>query len=216
MPPLNPFAEWQRTKVERREALLVQFLSYLKSSRVRCQNVTGLAGLAAVHISQQEGVPCNQATLLRNKRYKAKLLSYMVQSSAAGTDALDRMALKDPLAQVLVMTAELSVENLRRENVRLKRYVSDLEMRQVTVVNGDESFTGPSCVESDVEAQIRYVRTCQALLRVLRHYDGLLRLDEDSKCVLDETTRPQKVVVDSAQAGPFFEWLHLTRDVGGV
>lgn len=210
----NPFAGWQQAKQERREALVREFLAYMKKKRMRCEYITDLADMVAKHIGEQEGTSCNRATLLRNKRYKALLLSYMAHSLAEGTDAIDRRSLKDPKAGALVLAAEVGAENLRREVVRLKAYISELEAaktkpepRRVGKASADEAVD---------DLRRRHVLTCQALLAVLKHFDGLLRSDADAKRVMDVSARPHKVVVDEKLATPFFEWMHLNRDVGGA
>lgn len=206
----NPFAGWQEAKQERREALIREFLGYMKKKRMRCEYITDLADMVAKHIGEQEGTSCNRATLLRNKRYKTLLLSYMAHSLAEGTDAIDRRSLKDPKAGALVLAAEVGAENLRREVARLKAYIKELESAK--------SKPEPSKAATDDavdDLRRRHVLTCQALLAVLKHFDGLLRADLDARLVLDASTRPYKVVVEEKFATPFFEWMHLNRDVGG-
>lgn len=210
----NPFAGWQQAKQERREALVREFLSYMKKKRLRCVYITDLADMLAEHISEQEGVSCNRSTLLRNKRYKVLLLSYMAHSCAEGTDAIDRRSLNDPKASALVLATELGSENLRREINRLKAYISELE--------GAQSKSGPLMVSQAATQDAvddltrKHVLTCQALLAILKHFDGLLVVDADGQRVMDATTRPYKAVVDKKFAAPFFEWMHLNRDVGGA
>ena len=51
----NPFAGWQQAKQDKREALVREFLDYLKRSRVRCQYVTDLADMVSRHITEREG-----------------------------------------------------------------------------------------------------------------------------------------------------------------
>ena len=210
----NPFAGWQPAKQERREALIRQYLAYMKKTRMRCQYITDLAEMVARHIGEQESTRCNRATLLRNKRYKALLLSYMANSMAEGTDAVDRRNLKDPKAGALVLAAEVGAENLRREVTRLKAYISDLEAAETKPELHRASKT--STDETVEDLRRRHVLTCQALLAVLKHFDGLLLVDADAKRVMDASARPQKVVVDEKLATPFFEWMHLNRDVGGA
>jgi hypothetical protein len=150
---------------------------------------------------------------LRNKRYKALLLSYMAHSLAEGTDAIDRRSLSDPKAAALVLAAEVGAENLRREVARLKAYISELEAK-----SKPKPCKGSKAANDDAvdDLRRRHVLTCQALLAVIKHFDGLLRADSDAKRVMDASSRPHKVVVDEKLATPFFEWMHLNRDVGGV
>jgi len=210
----NPFAGWQEAKQERREALVREFLAYMAKKRMRCEYVTDLAEMVAKHIAEQEGTSCNRATLLRNKRYKALLLSYMARSLAEGTDSIDRRTLTDPKAGALVLAAEIGAENLRREVARLKAYISELE--STNTEHGPRKLSEPTADNAIDDLRRRHVLTCQALLAVLKHFDGLLRADSDAKRVMDASARPHKIVVDEKLATPFFEWMHLNRDIGGA
>jgi len=210
----NPFADWQQAKQERRESLVREYLAEMTKKRTRYDYITDLAEATASHIGQKEGKSCDRATLLRNKRYKALLLSFMANSIGQGTDAINRKNLTDPKAGALVLAAEIGAENLRREVARLKAYISHLEEAKGEQEPHRQSSPKGSDVTDDLRR--RHTLTCQALLAVLKHFEGLLRSDADAKHVMDASTRPHKVVVDEKLATPFFEWLQLNRDVGGT
>ncbi len=212
MPGKNPFAGWQQEKLKRREALIREFLAYMGKKRMKCEYITDLADMVAKHIAEREGASCNRATLLRNRRYKALLLTYMASSLVGGTNAIDRTGIDDPKAGALLLATELGAENLRREVGRLKAYIAELESTKPMLVA--ESTNGHSSEETIRDLRLRLVQTSQALLAVMQHFDGLLRADSDANRILDATTRPPKVVVDEKLAAPFFEWLHLNRDIG--
>jgi len=210
----NPFEDWQQAKQKSREVLVAGYLATLRKSRIRYEYITDLAEAVATYIGQQEQKSCNRATLLRNKRYKALLLSFMAQSAAQGTDAISREGLTDPKAGALVLAAEIGTENLRREVARLKAYISDLEARKG---KQEPSPKNGAQVEDVIEdLRRRHTLTCQSLMAVLKHFDGLLRSDADAKRIMDASTRPHKLVVDEKLATPFFEWMQLNRDVGGT
>lgn len=212
----NPFAGWQQANQEKREILVRQFLTYLKRKRVRCEYITDLADMAATHIAEQEGKSCNRSTLMRNKRYKVLLLSYMAQQLSDGTDAIVRSSIKDPQANALVITAELGSENLRREIGRLKAYIAELESSKPSGRKTAKAAQEAPAGDNFDVIQAKYVATCQALFAVLKHFDGLLRSDSDAHRIVDVSSRPPKVVIDDGLAAPFFEWMHLNRDVGGA
>lgn len=212
MPGKNPFAGWQQEKLKRREALIREFLAYMGKKRMKCEYITDLADMVAKHIAEREGANCNRATLLRNKRYKALLLTYMATSLGGGTIAINPKGIEDPKAGALLLAAELGVENLRREVGRLKAYIAELESaKSKSIAESSPEDTSQAVVD---ELRLKLVQTSQALLAVLHHFDGLLTADRDANRILDATTRPPKVVVDSKLATPFFEWLHLNRDIG--
>lgn len=212
MPGKNPFAGWQQEKLKRREALIREFLAYMGKKRMKCEYITDLADMVAKHISEREGASCNRATLLRNKRYKALLLTYMAKSLVGGTNAIDPKGIEDPKAEALLLAAEVGAENLRREVGRLKAYIAELESVKPKLIAEGNPVDSSEDVIRDL--RLRLVQTSQALLAVLQHFDGLLRADSDANRILDATTRPPKVVVDAKLATPFFEWLHLNRDIG--
>lgn len=124
---LNRFATWQEANQIRREAIIGAYLDFLGKTKVKVRNPTDLAELVAQHISQVEGKPCNKSTLLRNTRYKAKLLSYQARTLAPGRKALNARVITDPTAKALITGAELESGNLKRELERLKIYVTSLE-----------------------------------------------------------------------------------------
>lgn len=153
----NTFERFQQAQQERREHLMVEYLEQLKTSRVKFQHVTGLAEMVATHISYQEQKPCNRATLLRNSRYKALLLTFMAAHLGGGTKSLKFKDVTDEKAKALVVTSQLEASNLRREVQRLKIYIAQLERQQ-----SEQSATLPSPVD-DVSAQQR-VRDVQLKL----------------------------------------------------
>ncbi|WP_429563135.1 hypothetical protein [Paraburkholderia sp. MM6662-R1] len=214
----NTFERYQQARQERRERLIDQFLNQLQSSRVRFEHVTGLADMVAMHISHQEQHPCNKATLLRNKRYKALLLTFMAAHLGAGTKNLRLNDLTDDKSKALVTTAQLEAGNLRREVERLNAYIGYLEKRQA----GEPPRDHPAHSSADVEkatrslreAQLKHTRTCQALFAVLRHLSQALSADAEHQRIIDLSRLRNNVVVDAAIAGPFFEWLAANKDVG--
>lgn len=210
----NPFARWQQAKQESRETLIRECLAELTRKRTRYDYITDLAEEVASYISQKEEKKCDRATILRNKRYKGPLLSFMAKSIEQGTDSINRKNMTEPKAEALVLAAEIGAENLRREVTRLKAYISDLEASKEN--SEPQRSNSPKTGDVIADIQRRHTLTCQALLAVLKHFDGLLRSDADAKRVMDASTRPHKVVVDEKLATPFFEWMQLNRDVGGT
>lgn len=214
----NTFERFQQAQQERREHLMVEYLEQLKTSRVKFQHVTGLAEMVATHISYQEQKPCNRATLLRNSRYKALLLTFMAAHLGGGTKSLKFKDVTDEKAKALVVTSQLEASNLRREVQRLKVYIAQLERQQ-----SEQSATLPSPVD-DVSAQqrvrdvqLKLTRTSQALFAVLRHFDKMVSVDMERKVVVDMSRLRNNVLVDATLATPFVEWLRLNSGIpGGV
>jgi len=208
------FAAWQEANQARREGIIDEYLQYLDKTRVKVRNATDLADLVARHITQVEGMPCNKATLMRNVRYKAKILTYQAQHLEPGVRTLEQQGLLDPGSKAVLATSKLEAGNLRREIERLNVYINSLESqlenarsrggRQLPqdVSNGETVDAAPI---SDYE--FKFIRTCQALRALLSHLNLVLEVDAVSKQILDRSKRRDNVIVDKEIAGPFIEWL---------
>lgn len=206
----NTFSAWQEANQVRREFIVSEYLAALANTRVRVPHPTGLADLVARHISEVEGKRCNKSTLLRNPRYKAKLLSYQAKI-LSGTKSLDARSVTDVTAQALVTSAELECGNLRRELERLKIYTSTLE-EQLDHLQGQGRIL-PEAVPADEistqlsEYEFRFIRTCQALRSLLSHLNLIVQVDPDNRRILDMSKRRNNVIVGEEVAGPFCDWL---------
>lgn len=212
----NTFERYQQAQQERRERLIVEYLEQLKTSRVKFQHVTGLAEMVATHITYQQQKPCNKATLLRNNRYKALLLTFMAAHLGGGTKNLKLKHVTDEKAKALVVTSQLEASNLRREVDRLKVYVTHLEKQQ----SGQSATPSPPVHDSSAkqevnDVQLKLTRTSQALFAVLRHFDKMVSVDMERMVFLDMSRLRNNVLVDATLATPFVEWLLLNRDIPG-
>ena len=186
-------------------------MAFLTKTRVKVRNPTDLADLVAKHITQVEGEPCNKSTLLRNVRYKAKLLSFQAKSLASGAKALNPRAVTDPTARALIISSQLETGNLKRERERLNIYVTSLE-EQVDRYKGEgRHLPGPADAAEPVgglsDFELQFIRTCQALRSLLVHLKLVVELDERNQRILDKSKRRDNVIVDKDVAGPFFDWL---------
>jgi len=182
--------------------------------RVKFTFVTDLAEMAAQHISEKEGKPCDRSTLLRSKKYKGLLLSYMADHMAEGTDSINRDAIRDPAARALLDTADYSIENLTRENERLKNYVTELTGNLAEAESRPQALPAPKA-GSEVDSasarlsqdRLRYLTTCEALHAVLERFGGIVKLDPSADRIMDATESPAAVLVGEKVAKAFFEWL---------
>ena len=122
----NRFGKYQETNQKKREVLIDQYLKTLKASRVRFPHVTGLAVMVANYLAEQQGEPCDKATLLRNVRYKTLLLNFMATKNR-GVGGLRLRGTKDEAETVSVISAQLEVSNLKQDAARMKAYIVHLE-----------------------------------------------------------------------------------------
>jgi len=206
----SSFSAWQEENQVRRESIVSQYLDFLGKTRVKVRHPTHLAELVAKHISQVEGKPCNKSTLLRNVRYKAKLLSYQARS-VSGVKSLVSRSDSDVTANALVTNAELECGNLRRELERLKIYTSTLE-EQLDHLQGQGQILPKAMLADETASQLsegefRFIRTCQALRSLLSHLNLIVQVDPDNRRILDMSKRRNNVIVDEEVAGPFCDWL---------
>ena len=214
----NTFDGYQQAKQAGRVKLIVQYLGQLSTSRVKFKHVTGLADMVAIHITQSEQRPCNKATLLRNNRYKALLLTFMAMHLGAGTKSLKFKDLSDDKSRSLVVTAQLEAANLRREVERLKRYTAHLD-KQISAPRSEGAQDGADnetqkLQESLRETQLKHTKTCQALFVLLNHFSQTVSADVEQQRILDLSRMRNNVIVDSSKAAPFFEWLAANKGVG--
>lgn len=212
----NTFDGYQQANQERREFLVTQYLEQLRASRVKFPHVTSLAEMVATHVAHQEQKPCNKATLLRNNRYKALLLTFMAVHLGAGTKSLKLKDVTDAKAKALVTTAQLEVSNLKRESERLKTYIAYLEKHQSSVSPGTVADESEQMRNTLHDIQLKYTRTCQSLYKLLQHFGKTVCVDPDHQQILDMSRLRNNVVVEAVTATPFFEWLHLNSNVPGA
>ena len=214
----DTFEGYQQAKQEGREKLIIQYLEQLATSRVKFKHVTGLADMVAIHITQSEHRPCNKATLLRNDRYKALLLSFMAAHLGAGTKSLRFRDLGDDKSKAQVVTAQLEAANLRRDVERLKGYVTHLEgNKDAPRIKGSEKDRVSELAnmqQSLRETHLKHTRTCQALLALLNHFSQTVSVDVQQQRIVDLSRLRNNVIVDSSKAAPFFEWLAANKGVG--
>jgi len=216
MKNLSRFAAWQEANQARREVIIDEYLQYLDKTRVKVRNATDLADLVARHIAQVEGAPCNKATLMRNVRYKAKILTYQAQHLEPGVRTLEQQGMLDPGSKAVLATSRLEAGNLRREIDRLNVYIKSLERqlenassrggRQVSEADSYGTLVDTAQI-SDYE--FKFICTCQALRALLSHLNLVLEVNTVSKQILDRSKRRDNVIVDKEIAGPFIEWLSL-------
>jgi hypothetical protein len=181
------------------------------------RNPTDLADLVAQHIAHVEGKACNKSTLLRNGRYKAKILTYQAMRLVPGASAPNRTAV-NPAAQALIMNAQLDSANRSRELERLKIYVRSLENQLDLLQSRDRGPATPAAAKFSTaelsDYEFRFIRTCQTLRSLISHLGIVVQLDTSNQRIIDMSKRRDNVIVESELAGPFFEWLTSQRRLG--
>lgn len=209
--PANPFKGYQDTVVAGREQIIVRYLGSLRKTRAKFEYVTDLSKAVAEQIGLAEGKSCSFTTLLRNQRYKALLLNFMAMRS--GTDAV---RVSEPAAQALINTVELELGNVKRDNGRLKAYITDLEAR----LNELPMLPSSSAQRSDNSDELyrfsnEKALACKALWLVVEHFKGLVSIDADRGCIIDLAASKRKnVIVQPEIAQVFLDWVRANSGIG--
>jgi hypothetical protein len=218
-PIKNTFKNYQEAKQSARGEIIVDHLSYLKTTRVRFKYITDLADILAREITIREGTSCNKATLLRNNRYKALLLNFMASQIGNGTKTIDRNAIVDDRAKALLLSAELEAGNGKHEIARLKMYIRSLESKlaetgqSTTLFDAQNNSNAILTIEAE-SIRLSFTLTCKALLAILNHYSDLVKVDSQVEQIIDPSLRKNNVIVDESTAAPFFEWLRSQEGIG--
>lgn len=208
--PTNPFKSYQEKVVAERKQVVVRYLSSLRKTRAKFEYVTDLAKAVAEQIALTEGAPCSFTTLLRNKHYKALLLNFMAVQSGAR-----EIQVSDPAAQALIHTVELELGNTKRDNDRLRAYISELEgNRSEHSVPKSASTQCPAGVDDLFRLSNENALICKALWLVLEHFKDLVRID-DRGCIID-LAAPQRnnVIVKAEIAAAFLDWAETNKSIG--
>lgn len=216
----NSFASYQEGKQVRREQYIEAYLLIARQSRQKYDYVTDLARAVSNHISvneKREGISdaeCSPSTLLRNKRYKALLLSYLADSIGPGLRNTNKRVAKPNLSEAsTALLSQLETSNLRLENQRLKYHIADLERAlsakgDISAVAMDDSSKNEIAVEF-ANMEFKYVSTCQVVMAILSKLQDILTVDVEKKLILDAAVRRgDNVIVDERLAEPFFDWLN--------
>jgi hypothetical protein len=165
--------------------------------------------MVAAHISQVEGESCVFGTLLRNPTYKQLLLSYQAGDTALTVNDLSAKSVRSGGAEAEALMTQLRLElsNVKRENERLKAYVSELAS---DVVPKSDSGTAVLQGKKDTAEQ-DFIFTCQVLLRVLENAGELLEIDFEQDRLLDGARMVNRVIAEGALISPFIAWLRANR-----
>lgn len=211
----NPFKGYQENKVTSRKTAIESYLKVLRKTRARYEYVTDLAKAVAEQLCLTEGRACNHSTLLRNKAYKALLLNFMAGTSrlAGNNETLN------PVAEAQFHAASLEASNFKKENERLRAYITDLEAK-ADAVRAAPNLTLEVRQPEDAEKLLldlenRLAMSNKALWLVTERYKDLFEVDREEECIIDRAAlRHKRVVVDAVTAAPYLAWLRRNSDVG--
>ncbi|NUX98834.1 hypothetical protein [Paraburkholderia youngii] len=210
----NTFEAYQENKQSNREKLITEFLKHLKQSRAKYPHVTALASAVSGHIALSQGRPCDQATILRNKRYRMLLVSHL--ATQAGREVAYASLQSDAEKDAALVSAQLESANLRRDNSRLRTYVASLEcaaQQPVASAERDGKQGGAGSRLAAEQLQIDLAKTCQALHTLLRYSERLIHFDSEKKEIVDRSKLRGNVIVEQRLLGPFISWLKVDHDI---
>lgn len=207
---VNPFERYQKQHVECRQAMVARCVASLRRSRARFACITDLAKSVAEQVAILEGKPCSYTTLLRNERYRLPLLKFMTPRSEG-----DNTRIHLPQLRARVKALEIEVENVSRDNDRLRSYVATLENRP------DEHRlpTREPPGNEDAALAVHKLASEKALLGkslwlLMAHFKDLVILDTDKGCIIDlSAPRRRNVIIDAETARAFCDWFRANSNV---
>ncbi|MFL9856824.1 hypothetical protein PQR72_14000 [Paraburkholderia madseniana] len=219
----NTFKKFQDDNQDARAKIIQNYLHFAKKRKLGFPHVTALAEALAEHLSIAEGKPCSKSTLLRNQKYKAKLVGFMAVANITSHkngkyDGFSRRP------EVENFKERLEITNLRRENERLKILYQETERRkeeernresEVLLTGGDTERRSTERRSTIEELQNRHALTCQALHALLTHIEDFVLVDADGERFIDRAKLRNNVIVERRLASPFFVWLRAHRGVLG-
>jgi hypothetical protein len=215
---VNRFEKFQAQKQQIRVELISDFLSFSSTCRVKYKCVTDLALVVSNYICEREGKACNKSTLLRNPKYKSMLLNFMAKNMLAGTKNSKVKSILDPQVHALYLEKDLALSNASRDNDRLRIYISKLEQE----VSGNIKKSSSKVTVSDIgisrtefeKLKIRNSHICRSLQLLILNFDSLVSVDFNTKQIIDMTKLRNNVIVNSALAEGFFEWMAENHNIG--
>lgn len=218
----NPFKGYQQRKQIGREQIIREYLKKSKSARLKFDDVTQLAEMAAAHVAEVERAkkPCNASTLLRNERYRVLLDDYLKTKKQGGLELIHGDTGLNSVDKLVSFDAQLELGNLRLENERMKRYLGSIgsetlsgQSKLVTskVDENDESLNKIKRLECDLGS------TCKALDLVLKHFPFYVRLDANSGELIDPEPPAGKsgVIVEKNFVYAYMDWLKINERRSG-
>lgn len=213
---VNTFSGYQDEKRRRRVELIGANLSTLSALRLRFSNITQLAEVVALHISQKEteagiGV-CSASTLLRNLHYKALLIGHLNSQAQKEGKKTGESLSSQTNTDVQRIQAQLRCVNLENENDRLKSYIVQLETKLSNkdghVLNVENGFRRD---EEVALANLRedFAQTCKTLVLLLQRFEGYAAVDGKSCSIVDSAIKrgEGRVIAGPDEAGAFYRWL---------
>lgn len=210
----NPFAGYQKRKQDDREQIIRNYLKKSKSARLKFDNVTQLAEMAAAHITEVErsGEPCNSSTLLRNSRYRKNLDDYFKAEIPGGLGRIHNDIEFNPLEKLISLETKLERSNLRLENERLKKHLSTIES---DIISGQSKLSnGNICENDELSEKIKKLEcdlgsTCKALDLVLKHLSFYVQFDPGSRALIDPEPPAGKsgIIVEENYVYAYINWL---------
>lgn len=203
---VNTFEEYQDEKQSAREHLIRTRLQEINESGAHFKYLTDLAKSVATYVAEAQKKPCSHTTLLRNGRYKSLLQSHQKNDVPRGAKNAVINTELDPTTAAVITGLQLANRRLEADNRRLKIHLSVIENASTQVGTLPASSTQPQL--SDFEE--KFIVTCQLIQRLIRHLDGIVKVDLDLYKLFDCVPRPHTVIADERFVTPYAKWVIST------
>ncbi|WP_297807368.1 hypothetical protein [uncultured Methylophaga sp.] len=181
----------QNEQTRARAAVITKMLNQLLNAKIKPDNRTAISKLLAEKISEVEGKPCSNTTILRSKVYGRLIEQFMSDSGYVVTQ-------KNKGAQNNLLSAQLEIRELRKENEHLNRLLEKSLSNIALLENeGQNSSTRKVPINDSVD---RFCRIINMLLERLG-----TDIDKQLRVVTD--TYDHSILFDQSTLPEYFKWM---------
>jgi len=185
----------QNREIRARADVIEKALNEMSKAKVKPENRTAISRLLAEKITEVEGKPCSNTTILRNKIYSSLIDRFMSENKYVVTQEKKKI-------QNNLLSAQLEIRDLRKENNQLKRLLekshSDMSLLEHNVKNVSLR-TAPYDDSSD--------RFCRVIKMLLKNLDALV----DKELLVVKDSFDDSLLFDQNSLPEYFEWINRSK-----
>lgn len=202
------FKQWQKSKVEARQADVLAILEQLKKFKTSAKSVTEVAGLVAERLGDLEssrggvgrsiGKACSSSLLRRDGPYRKFIDIYMLQRNGVESYKIGQL---DSVAERVLSSYKLKLDDALAEIEKLKDQLKRSESKNRYVESGRSVLELNSYQQAQVDAMGK-VATIFFDLILSTDY---VKYDEQSGDLL-AVSRARQVIVGAADISVYLNW----------
>ncbi|MDX1751098.1 MAG: hypothetical protein R3271_12335 [Methylophaga sp.] len=176
----------QNSEIRVRAEIIEKALIELSKAKVKPENRTAISRVLAEKLTEVEGKPCSNTTILRSKVYSSLIDKFMSENGYFVTQ--EKREIQNNL-----LSAQLEIRELRKENIQLNRLL-EKSLSDLALFEHDARNVSTRSVPVDDTAE-RFCRVIQMLLEKLSaNIDKELRVVTDSydhSVLFDQSLLPE-------------------------